>query len=77
MAAETGPGSAGRSEVDRSDIEAKVREIEATLSGGVERAKPRLLASGILITLLVIAIAYLFGKRIGTKRSAIVEVRRV
>ncbi len=64
-------------EVTRSEIEDKVREIEATIGGGVDKAKPQLLATGIFITLIVIAIAYLFGRRIGNKRSAIVEVKRI
>ena len=59
------------------DIESKVREIEGVLQGGVERAKPRLLATGVFITLLVLALAYLLGRRVGNRSSAVVEVRRV
>lgn len=63
--------------ITRDDIEHKVREIEAALHGGVDRAKPQLLASGIFLTLLIIAVAYLFGRKVGTRRSALVEVKRI
>ncbi|MCC7076240.1 MAG: hypothetical protein IT198_03865 [Acidimicrobiia bacterium] len=65
------------SRIDRSDIEAKVAEIEAALRGDVDRAKPSIVATGIVVSLLVLAIAYFFGRRVGTKRSAIVEVKRI
>lgn len=64
-------------QVDRAAIEAKVAEIEEALRGDVERAKPPLIATGIVVSLLVLAIAYFFGRRVGTKRSAIVEVKRI
>lgn len=63
--------------ITRDDIEAKVREIEGALSGPVEAARPSIMATGILMTVVVVIIAYLFGRRIGTKRSAIVEVKRL
>ncbi len=67
----------GDGKITREDIEAKVTEIEAVLQGGVERAKPQLLATGIFVSLLIIAIAYLFGRKLGAKRSTIVEVTRI
>ncbi|MFN8105697.1 MAG: hypothetical protein U0U69_14670 [Acidimicrobiia bacterium] len=64
------------SQVSRSDIEAKVREIESAITAPVEAAKPSIMATGIVMTVIVVIVAYLFGRRIGTKRSAIVEVKR-
>ncbi|MCE7883201.1 MAG: hypothetical protein DYH08_04940 [Actinobacteria bacterium ATB1] len=64
-------------QVDRAAIEAKVAEIEEALRGDVERTKPPLIATGIVVSLLVLAVAYFFGRRVGTKRSAIVEVKRI
>jgi len=63
--------------ITRGDIEAKVREIESALTGPVEAARPSIMATGILMTVVVVVIAYLFGRRVGTKRSAIVEVKRL
>lgn len=62
--------------VSRADIEAKVAEIESALRGDVDRAKTPVLATGIVVSLLILVVAYLFGRRVGTKRSAIVEVKR-
>ncbi len=63
--------------VTRADIEAKVAEIEQRLQGSAERAKPPIFATGIVMTVIVILVAYLFGKRIGAKKTTIVEVKRV
>lgn len=63
-------------QVSRTDIEAKVREIESAITAPVEAAKPSIMATGIVMTVIVVIVAYLFGRRIGTKRSAIVEVKR-
>jgi hypothetical protein len=63
--------------ITRSDIEAKVAEIEHALHGEVERAKPPIYATGIIMSILVIVLAYLFGRRVGAKRTAIVEVKRL
>lgn len=70
--------AAARTErVSRDDIEAKVAEIEAVLQGGVEKAKPPLIATGLVMSILVLVIAYLFGRKVGAKRTAIVEVKRL
>lgn len=73
--AQAEPGRSA-SEISRDDIEAKVREIESALTAPVEAAKPSIMATGIVMTVIVVVVAYLFGRRIGTKRSAIVEVKR-
>ena len=43
----------------------------------VEAARPQLIGGAVAGLLLVIIVSYLFGRRRGRKRSAIVEIRRV
>ena len=63
--------------VTREDIEAKLREIRGvtdnTTEAAQEAAKPALVVLGIV----VVVGAFLFGRRRGRRRSTIVEVRRV
>jgi uncharacterized membrane protein YvbJ len=62
--------------ITRADIEAKVAQIEQVLQGDVDKAKTPVLFTGVMMSVLVVLIAYFFGKRAGNKRSAVVEVRR-
>ena len=62
--------------ITRADIEAKVTQIEQALQGDVDKAKTPVLFTGVMMSVLVVLVAYFFGKRAGTKRSAVVEVRR-
>lgn len=62
--------------ITRADIEAKVSQIEQALQGDVDKAKTPVLFTGVMMSVLVVLVAYFFGKRAGTKRSAVVEVRR-
>jgi hypothetical protein len=62
--------------ITRADIEAKVAQIEQVLQGDVDKAKTPVLFTGVMMSVLVVLVAYFFGKRAGNKRSAVVEVRR-
>ena len=63
--------------ISRADLEAKFRDVK----GGVdqhtlaakETAKPYAIGAAILVLLL----AYLIGKRVGKKKSTVVEIRRI
>ena len=63
--------------ISRADLEAKFRDVK----GGVdqrtlaakEKAKPYAVGAAILVLLL----AYLIGKRVGKKKSTVVEIRRI
>ena len=63
--------------VTRSDIEAKLAEIRGAADSQVgaaqESSRPVLVAVGAV----VVAFAFLAGRRRGRKRSTIVEVRRL
>jgi hypothetical protein len=63
--------------ITRDDLEAKFREIKGDVDKRAKAAKdtamPFVIAGGLLILLLV----YLIGKRVGKKKSTIVEIRRI
>jgi len=63
--------------ITRADLEAKLRAVSGEAGETVEAAKPQLFGGAAAGLLLVVIVAYLFGRRRGRKRSAIVEIRRV
>jgi hypothetical protein len=68
--------SAGE-KVARADIEGKLREIRQEIEGVEEAAKPYALSAAVALAVVVLAAAYLLGRRRGKRRTTIVEVRRV
>lgn len=63
--------------ITRGDLEAKLRSVIGDASETVEAVKPQIFGGAAAGLLLVVIVAYLFGRRRGRKRSAIVEIRRV
>jgi hypothetical protein len=63
--------------ITRSDLEAKLREVSGDANETVEAAKPQLIGGAVAVAILALVVTYLFGRRRGRKRSAIVEIRRV
>ena len=63
--------------VGRADIEAKLREIKGEVDTTTQAAKPIGLAVVTVAAVAVIGVVYLLGRRRGTKRSTVVEIRRV
>jgi hypothetical protein len=63
--------------ITRGDIEAKLRQIQRGTDAGAEAAKGAGMAGGIVGTVLLVAAAYLLGRRRGRKRRTVVEIRRV
>ena len=63
--------------ITRDDLEASFRsfkdDIDRSADEAVNTAIPIAIAGGVLLLLL----AYLIGKRVGTKKSTVVEIRRV
>jgi len=63
--------------ITRDDLEAKFREIKGGVDQRTKAAKdtamPFAIAGGLVLLLLV----YIIGKRVGKKKSTIVEIRRI
>jgi hypothetical protein len=66
-----------RRPIGRGDLEAKLRELQ----GGVNDTRDSMLATaitvGAVVAVGVVAVAFLFGRRRGRKRTTVVEVRRI
>lgn len=63
--------------ITRDDLESKLRELEGGVEETKESAQSTLVTVGAVVLVLVIAIAFLSGRRKGTKRTTVVEVRRI
>jgi hypothetical protein len=63
--------------ITRSDLEGKLRQLQ----GGVNETRDSMLATavtvGAVVAVGVVAVAFLFGRRRGRKRTTVVEVRRI
>lgn len=70
-------GRAAAQRVSRDDIESKLRELQGDVDEGLDTARSvgTVVAVGAAVVLVVVA--YWFGRRRGRKRSTIVEIRRI
>ncbi len=63
--------------ISRDDIEAKLREVKVGIDEKTDSAKSKLvpiaIGGGILLALLV----FFLGRRVGSKKTALVEIRRI
>jgi hypothetical protein len=62
--------------IERSDIEAKAKQIEAALEETKESARNTAVIAGVAV-IVVILLAFLFGRRKGKAGKAVVEVYRL
>jgi hypothetical protein len=70
----TKAGSNGRL-ITRQDLQAAYSQVMG--EGELRAAAPRGLAIGGAVAILIIALAFLAGRRRGRARSAVVEIRRL
>ncbi|MDH4168125.1 MAG: hypothetical protein OEW42_00915 [Acidimicrobiia bacterium] len=63
--------------ITRDDLEVKLREVQSNVEQRTQSAKSTLIPAGIVGGILVLLLVYFVGKRVGTKRSTIVEIRRI
>ena len=63
--------------ITRDDIEQGFSDIVGEIQGQVDDAKPKLLSAAIGLGILVMILAYLAGRRVGTTKSTVVEIRRI
>ncbi len=63
--------------VDRSDIEAKLREIRGQVDTTATAAKPVAMIVAGVAAVAVLGAVYFLGRRKGKRKSTVVEIRRV
>jgi len=63
--------------ITRDDLEAKFREIKGEVDQRTKAAKDTVMPFAIFGGLLVLLLVYIVGKRVGKKKSTIVEIRRI
>jgi hypothetical protein len=63
--------------IQRSDLEAKIRELHGGVEDTRQSATSTLLTVGAVVAVGVVAVAFLLGRRKGKKRTTVVEVRRI
>ena len=63
--------------ITRDDIEAGFRDLTNEIQGQVDEAKPKIIPAAIGGGLLLLFLAYVIGKRVGTTKSTVVEIRRI
>jgi hypothetical protein len=62
--------------IQRSDIEAKAKQIESALNETKESAQNTAVMAGVAV-IVVVLLAFVFGRRKGKAGKAVVEVYRV
>ena len=63
--------------ITRDDLEAKFREIKGDVDHRAKAAKDTAMPFAIFGGLVLLFLVYVIGKRVGKKKSTIVEIRRI
>jgi len=63
--------------ITRDDIEARFRELNGDVTSEVVSVRSQAVTIVAGVAVVVIAVAFLIGRRGGRKRSTVVEVRRI
>ncbi|MSO86719.1 MAG: hypothetical protein EXQ71_04260 [Acidimicrobiia bacterium] len=63
--------------IERSDLEAKFRELRGGVNHTRQSATNTLVTVGIVVAAGVLAAVFLWGRRKGRGRATVVEVRRI
>lgn len=63
--------------VTRDDIERKLRDLRGEAGEVAESGRNSALIAAVATAVAVVALAYLFGRRKGRRRTTVVEIRRV
>lgn len=63
--------------ISRDDIEEKFREIKTEVDAVADSARSKAVPTAAVGGILILLLMYLLGRRVGSKRSAVVEIRRL
>ncbi|MEZ5244275.1 MAG: hypothetical protein R2707_04195 [Acidimicrobiales bacterium] len=69
--------SADPTRITRDDIEAGLRSVVGEAEQKAEATAKKMLPVAVGGVLLVLFVAYRIGKRVGTTKSTVVEIRRI
>jgi len=72
----TQPATDAGPSISRDDLKSKLTDIQGEAQEQVEGVRNQLLATGVLVALLVLIVAFVLGRRAGRRSSAVIEVRR-
>jgi hypothetical protein len=62
--------------VTRDDIKSKLAEIQSDATGQVESAKTQVISAVAGVALLLLVLAFLFGRSAGVKKNTVIEITR-
>jgi hypothetical protein len=74
---ETTTADEAKATISRDDIEAKFRELQGEVEIIGEEARSYGITIGVAAVVLVVAVAFVLGRRRGRRNRTIVEVRRI
>lgn len=60
-----------------TDIESKLRQIDDDVRGKVSDKRQTLILGAVASAIVVLLLAYLFGKRAGKKKSTFIDIRKL
>jgi len=63
--------------ITRDDLAHSIRSVRGEVDAQVEASTAKLIPFAIGGGILLLIIAYLIGRRVGTTRSTVVEIRRI
>ena len=63
--------------ITRDDIESRLQGLKGDVDQRANDAKGKMITGGIIGAVVLLLLMYLLGKRVGTKKSTVVEIRRV
>lgn len=69
--------SAEQTPITRDDIQQGFSDIVGEIQGQVDDARPKLMTAAVGAGIVLVLLAYLVGKRVGTTKSTVVEIRRI
>jgi hypothetical protein len=70
-------GSGPDGKVELGDIRAKLGEIRGDLDQAAETAKPYLTYAAVAGALVIVALAFVAGRRMGRRKATWVEIKRL
>jgi len=62
--------------ISREDLESRFKSLQEDIQGRVENRKQAIVAAAMAAGAILVVVAYLFGRRKGSRRATQVEFRR-